>query len=121
MLLYEDVVRRRIACSPNISASVSTLQNTPRPPAFPGTQQVDLRDYDFRGTLYPNSVHAADVALFVSPGDVEDAAYYAGGCEEQQRGISAWRLGGISASVCWVEYRKRGELCAVGRRGVGAR
>jgi hypothetical protein len=28
--------------------------------------------------MYPDSLHVDDVVLFVSPGDVEDAAYYAG-------------------------------------------
>jgi hypothetical protein len=41
---------------------------------------VLLVDYDHRGRVFPGSVHARDVALFVSPGDVEDAAYYAGVC-----------------------------------------
>lgn len=57
-----------------------------------------MEDIQYRGRTYPDSVHAEDVALFVSPGDVEDAAYYAGkwridtmahvGCD----GVSGWAV-----------------------------
>jgi hypothetical protein len=72
------VSRRRIACSRVVNASLATIRNTPRPAGFPGTQEVGLVDYMHRGRLYPDSMHSTDVALFVSPGDVEDVAYYAG-------------------------------------------
>lgn len=73
-----DVVRVRIACSVVINATVTTLRTTPRPPTFPGVQRVGLVDFEYRGRMYPDSVHVEDVVLFVSHGDVEDSAYYAG-------------------------------------------
>lgn len=78
MLQLVDVVRVRIACSSLVDKSVVTLRATPRPSRWPGQQQVSIIDYDYRGRLYPGSVRVDDVVLFVSPGDVEDAAYYAG-------------------------------------------
>ncbi len=78
MLWLQDTVRQRIACSPVVNATLTTLNSTPRPPGFPGTQQVSLIDYWHKGRVYPHSVWMKDVAVFVSPGDVEDAAYYAG-------------------------------------------
>lgn len=74
----QDCVRQRIVCSSNIDATVTTLSSTPRPPGFPGTQQVSVIDYLHRGKVYADSVHMQDVVVFVSPGDVEDVAYYAG-------------------------------------------
>lgn len=78
VLLMEDVVRVRLACSSVMNATINTLRTTPRPASMPGQQSVKLIDYTHRGHMYPDSVHAVDVAVFVSPGDVEDAAYYAG-------------------------------------------
>lgn len=80
VLRIQDTLRMRIACSESINATLTALRTAPRPAAFPGTQQVSLEDIQYRGRTYPDSVHVEDVALFVSPGDVEDAAYYAGRC-----------------------------------------
>jgi hypothetical protein len=79
-LQHEDNFRLRLACAADIRGSASTLRTAPRPPAFPGTQMVSLQDAEYRGKVYPDSVLAEDVAVFVSPGDVEDAAYSAGAC-----------------------------------------
>jgi len=92
VLVLEDVVRSRMACSSVVNATINTLRTTPRPPSAPGVQQVQLITYYHRGTEYPNSVHSADVALFVSPGDVEDAAYLAG---------KLWAWQGVLCCVGW--------------------
>lgn len=79
-LEIEDTFRLRLACGANINGSASALRTAPRPTAFPGTQAVSVQDTQYRGKTYPDSVRADDVVVFVSPGDVEDAAYSAGAC-----------------------------------------
>lgn len=96
VLVLEDVVRSRIACLSVVNATVNTLRTTPRPPAAPGVQRVQLITYYHRGTEFPNSVHSEDLALFVSPGDVEDAAYLAGKVGAR-RVLLCW----FACCLCW--------------------
>jgi hypothetical protein len=107
------VLRRRLACSRVVNATLSTMRNTPRPLGFPGTQEVELVDITHRGRLYPDSVHARDVVFFVSPGDVEDAAYYAG---ESSQDCTA-RMAVPPARACWVSVITGGEVWISLRKG----
>lgn len=90
-----DSFRLRLACAADVNGSVSTLRTAPRPAAFPGTQAVSLQDAQYKGKTYPDSVLADNVAVFVSPGDVEDAAYSAGACAGSADVRSSSRPG------CW--------------------
>jgi hypothetical protein len=116
MLRMEDAVRQRIACAPTVNATVATLNGTPRPPAFPGIQRATVVDYWLRGRLYPDSVLAQDVVMFLSPGDVEDAAYYAGGCCDCCYCDTAAGAAGSAACSCKLQGPTRGQSVSQWRR-----
>ncbi|KAF6258192.1 hypothetical protein COO60DRAFT_1144751 [Scenedesmus sp. NREL 46B-D3] len=73
-----SVVRVRLACVPVASNFEQSLTARPRPSALPGAQQVSLQDFPWRGEVYPGSVHSADLAFFLGPGDVDDTQSFRG-------------------------------------------
>eukprot|EP00878_Enallax_costatus_P017228 GHUV01018089.1.p1 GENE.GHUV01018089.1~~GHUV01018089.1.p1 ORF type:complete len:330 (+),score=38.01 GHUV01018089.1:332-1321(+) len=78
LITFQNVIRFRIACVNDTQVTFDNLANSTRPAAFPGKQQVQWKDLQLWGAVYPRSIHIVDFAYFVGPADVTEFQMYAG-------------------------------------------